>query len=74
MENSIKQIDIELAATDTKHLQNVLTAQQNQIAEMNNTINELKSTIYTVMAQLKDHEPEQDSDTGEWLSWNRVDD
>lgn len=72
MDNSIKQIDIELAATDTKHLQNILTTQQQQITNLTATIEKLQSALYSVMMELKDvnDSPEQNIPT-EWLSWKR---
>lgn len=72
MDNSIKQIDIELAATDTKHLQNVLTTQQQQITKLTDTIEKLQSSLYSVMMELKDMNDNSDHPVPtEWLSWKK---
>lgn len=75
MEKSTKQIDIELASTDSKHLQNVLTSQQQQIESLTNIVDKLQSTLYSVLAQVQDSaQASEDTTSQEWLSWKRSED
>ena len=72
MEKITKQIDIELASTDSKHLQNVLMDQQQQIESLTNIVDKLQSTLYSVLAHVQDSaQADQDTTNQEWLSWKR---
>ncbi len=72
MEKITKQIDIELASTDSKHLQNVLMDQQQQIESLTNIVDKLQSTLYSVLAHVQDSaQADHDTTNQEWLSWKR---
>lgn len=73
MESKIKQIDIELATTDTKHLKNVLEAQQSQIETLTQTVDKLQSTLYSVMAYMQDQDKAEQETEQNWMSWKRPD-